>query len=121
MSRYLKHFTVVGDDPVQWSNDYQKWEEEEEAGENEAKQQDSEIKLEPTRSRVSFQDVMKKLFSSHRFQVRQSKPGPKGNEGEIWPKALVTIELMWDGAQEGVEAAQSLRALMVPTGTAVTS
>ncbi|XP_064025103.1 voltage-gated hydrogen channel 1 isoform X2 [Pogoniulus pusillus] len=69
MSRYLKHFTVVGDDPVQWSNDYQKWEEEEEAGENEAKQQDSEIKLEPTRSRVSFQDVMKKLFSSHRFQI----------------------------------------------------
>ncbi|KAM6051776.1 voltage-gated hydrogen channel 1 [Theristicus caerulescens] len=70
MSRYLKHFTVVGDDPVQWSNDYQKWEEEEEeAGENGAKQLDSEIKLEPTRSRVSFQSMMKKLFSSHRFQV----------------------------------------------------
>lgn len=67
MSRYLKHFTVVGDDPVQWSNDYQKWEEEEENGE---KQPDSEIKLEPTRSRVSFQHIMKKLFSSHRFQVR---------------------------------------------------
>ncbi|KFV50333.1 Voltage-gated hydrogen channel 1 [Gavia stellata] len=67
MSRYLKHFTVVGDDPVQWSNDYQKWEEEEEeAGE---KQPDSEIKLEPTRSRISFQDMMKKLFSSHRFQI----------------------------------------------------
>ncbi|NXY79010.1 HVCN1 protein, partial [Glareola pratincola] len=69
MSRYLKHFTVVGDDPVQWSNDYQKWEEEEEAGENGEKQSDSEIKLEPTRSRVSFQDMMKKLFSSHRFQI----------------------------------------------------
>lgn len=66
MSRYLKHFTVVGDDPVQWSNDYQKWEEEE----NGEKQLDSEIKLEPTRSRVSFQHIMKKLFSSHRFQVR---------------------------------------------------
>ncbi|NXS93975.1 HVCN1 protein, partial [Jacana jacana] len=65
MSRYLKHFTVVGDDPVQWSNDYQKWEEEEEAGEK----SDSEIKLEPTRSRVSFQDMMKKLFGSHRFQI----------------------------------------------------
>ncbi|NXN24352.1 HVCN1 protein, partial [Nycticryphes semicollaris] len=65
MSRYLKHFTVVGDDPVQWSNDYQKWEEEEEAGDK----LDSEIKLEPTRSRVSFQDMMKKLFSSHRFQI----------------------------------------------------
>lgn len=84
MSRYLKHFTVVGDDPVQWSNDYQKWEEEEE--ENGEKQPDSEIKLEPTRSRVSFQDMMKKLFSSHRFQVRQNKPGPKGNEGKTWAK-----------------------------------
>lgn len=71
MSRYLKHFTVVGDDPVQWSNDYQKWEEEEEeeAGQNGEKQPDSEIKLEPTRSRVSFQDMMKKLFSSRRFQI----------------------------------------------------
>lgn len=67
MSRYLKHFTVVGDDPVQWSNDYQKWEEEEE--EHGGKQTDSEIKLEPSRSQVSFQDVMKKLFSSHRFQI----------------------------------------------------
>ncbi|KAM4649346.1 voltage-gated hydrogen channel 1 isoform 1-T9 [Amazona ochrocephala] len=67
MSRYLKHFTVVGDDPVQWSNDYQKWEEEEEiAGE---KQTDSEIKLEPIRRHVSFQDMMKKLFSSRRFQI----------------------------------------------------
>ncbi|NXX84278.1 HVCN1 protein, partial [Urocolius indicus] len=66
MSRYLKHFTVVGDNPVQWSNDYQKWEDEEEAGE---KRPDSEIKLEPTRSHVSFQDMMKKLFSSHRFQI----------------------------------------------------
>ncbi|NWQ78651.1 HVCN1 protein, partial [Columbina picui] len=66
MSRYLKHFTVVGDDPVQWSNDYRKWEEEEEAGE---KQPDSEIKLEPTRSHLSFQIMMKRLFSSHRFQI----------------------------------------------------
>ncbi|NXN95940.1 HVCN1 protein, partial [Rhinopomastus cyanomelas] len=66
MSRYLKHFTVVGDDPVQWSNDYQKWEEEEEDGE---KQAVSEVKLEPTRRRVSFRDMMKKLFSSHKFQI----------------------------------------------------
>ncbi|NXC42429.1 HVCN1 protein, partial [Penelope pileata] len=64
MSRYLKHFTVVGDDPVQWSNDYRKWEEEEDNGEK-----DSEINLEPSRSRVTFQDVMKKMFSSHRFQI----------------------------------------------------
>ncbi|XP_032561271.1 voltage-gated hydrogen channel 1 [Chiroxiphia lanceolata] len=66
MSRYLKHFTVVGDDPVQWSNDYQKWEEEEDNGD---KQQDSEIKVEPARRQISFQDMMKKLFSSHRFQI----------------------------------------------------
>ncbi|XP_015733370.1 voltage-gated hydrogen channel 1 [Coturnix japonica] len=65
MSRYLKHFTVVGDDPVQWSNDYQKWEEEEEDN----GEKDSEIKLEPSRGRVTFQDVMKKLFSSRRFQI----------------------------------------------------
>ncbi|XP_067163172.1 voltage-gated hydrogen channel 1 [Apteryx mantelli] len=74
MSRYLKHFTVVGDDPVQWSNDYRKWEEEEEeeeeAGqESGEKQPESELKLEPSRSRVSIQDVLKKLFSSHRFQI----------------------------------------------------
>lgn len=92
MSRYLKHFTVVGDDPVQWSNDYQKWEEEEE--ENGEKQLDSEIKVEPTRSHVSFQDMMKKLFSSHRFQVRQNKPRLKGNEGETLPKPSVIAELM---------------------------
>ncbi|NXJ15425.1 HVCN1 protein, partial [Odontophorus gujanensis] len=65
MSRYLKHFTVVGDDPIQWSNDYQKWEEEEEDN----GEKDSEIKLEPSRGRVTFQDVMKKLFSSRRFQI----------------------------------------------------
>ncbi|NXC89578.1 HVCN1 protein, partial [Cercotrichas coryphoeus] len=66
MSRYLKHFTVVGDDPVQWNNDYRKWEEEDEAGE---KQPDGEIKLEPPGRHISFQYMMKKLFSSHRFQI----------------------------------------------------
>ncbi|XP_042684716.1 voltage-gated hydrogen channel 1 [Centrocercus urophasianus] len=65
MSRYLKHFTVVGDDPVQWSNDYKKWEEEDEDN----GEKDSEIKLEPSRAHVTFQDVMKKLFSSRRFQI----------------------------------------------------
>lgn len=104
MSRYLKHFTVVGDNPVQWSNDYQKWEEEEENGE---KHPDSEIKLEPSRRHVSFKDMMKKLFSSHRFQVRQNQPRPKGDEGEIWAKAPATAELMWDRAQGGLGAALS--------------
>ncbi|NXT95724.1 HVCN1 protein, partial [Anhinga rufa] len=69
MSRYLKHFTVVGDDPVQWSNSYQKWEDEEEEEEAGEKQPDMEIKQEPTRSHISFQAMMKKLFSSHRFQI----------------------------------------------------
>ncbi|KAM9371508.1 voltage-gated hydrogen channel 1 [Phaethornis superciliosus] len=69
MSQYLKHFTVVGDDLVQWSSNYQKWEEEQDAGENGEKQPDSEIKLEPTRSHISFQDMIKKLFSCHRFQI----------------------------------------------------
>lgn len=104
MSRYLKHFTVVGDDPIQWSNDYRKWEDEEEAGE---KRPDSEIKLEPARSHVSFQIMMKRLFSSHRFQVRQNTPRLKGDESEMWPKASVTAEPMWDGAQGGLGAALS--------------
>ncbi|NWI17506.1 HVCN1 protein, partial [Crypturellus soui] len=73
MSRYLKHFTVVGDDPARWNNDYRKWEEEEDeaaaAQESGEKQPQSELKLEPARRGVSFQDVLKKLFSSHRFQV----------------------------------------------------
>ncbi|XP_025970337.2 voltage-gated hydrogen channel 1 isoform X3 [Dromaius novaehollandiae] len=65
MSRYLKHFTVVGDDPARWSNDYRKWEEEEE----ESGEKQSELKLEPSRGHVSFQDMLKKLFSSRRFQI----------------------------------------------------
>ncbi|XP_074965996.1 voltage-gated hydrogen channel 1 [Phalacrocorax aristotelis] len=69
MSRYLKHFTVVGDDPVQWSSNYQKWEDEEEEEVAGERQPDMEIKQEPTRSHVSFQAMMKKLFSSHRFQI----------------------------------------------------
>lgn len=89
MSRYLKHFTVVGDDPVQWNNDYRKWEEEDEA-EPAEKQPDGEIKLEPPRRHISFQYMMKKLFSSHRFQVRQNKPRPRES---------VTAELLWEGAQ----------------------
>ncbi|NWT43856.1 HVCN1 protein, partial [Chroicocephalus maculipennis] len=111
MSRYLKHFTVVGDDPVQWSNDYQKWEEEEEAGENGEKQSDSEMKLAPTRSRVSFQDMMKKLFSSHRFQVRQNKRRPKGNEGETWPRAL--LQQSWCGMERAVFHYLSLSILTI--------
>ncbi|NXA37428.1 HVCN1 protein, partial [Eudromia elegans] len=73
MSRYLKHFTVVGDDTARWNNDYRKWEEEEEeeaaAAAQESGEKQSELKLEPARGRVSFQDVLKKLFSSRRFQV----------------------------------------------------
>ncbi|XP_019394318.1 PREDICTED: voltage-gated hydrogen channel 1 [Crocodylus porosus] len=69
MSRYLKHFTIVGDDPAQWSNDYRKWEEEETAEEAGDKQADSAIQVGPSVRQRSFQDVMKKLFSSHKFQI----------------------------------------------------
>lgn len=68
MSAYLKHFTVVGDDPAQWNNDYQKWEEEmeEEGGK---KPEESAIKMESAPRPPTFREVMKKLFKSHKFQV----------------------------------------------------
>lgn len=101
---------------MQWSNDYQKWEDEEdEAGE---KQLDSEIKLEPTRSHISFKDMMKKLFSSRKFQVRQNKPRPKGNKYRTWPKVPVTAEPVWDRARGGLGAAPSLGVLVVPARVA---
>ncbi|XP_074868899.1 voltage-gated hydrogen channel 1 [Carettochelys insculpta] len=68
MSMYLKHFTVVGDDPVQWGNDYKKWEEEQ-MEEGEEKPEDSTINVDTSVRPRSYQDMMKKLFSSHKFQV----------------------------------------------------
>ncbi|XP_077163457.1 voltage-gated hydrogen channel 1 [Paroedura picta] len=68
MSAYLKHFTVVGDDPAQWNNDYKKWEEEMEEG-GDGKPAESAIKMEPVPRPPTFRDVMRKLFQSHRFQI----------------------------------------------------
>lgn len=66
---YLKHFTVVGDDPVQWGNDYKKWEEEQVEEEGGQKPEDSTININSSIRPRSFRDVMKKVFSSHKFQV----------------------------------------------------
>lgn len=68
MSMYLKHFTVVGDDPQQWNNDYKKWEEEE-TEEEEGKAPEAAIKVESAPRLPTFRDVMKKLFQSHKFQI----------------------------------------------------
>uniref|UniRef100_A0A8D0BV42 Voltage-gated hydrogen channel 1 n=1 Tax=Salvator merianae TaxID=96440 RepID=A0A8D0BV42_SALMN len=67
MSMYLKHFTVVGDDPAQWSNDYKKWEEEMEEGE--AKTPETAVKAETVPRTPTFREVMKKLFQSRKFQI----------------------------------------------------
>ncbi|XP_062814701.1 voltage-gated hydrogen channel 1 [Anolis carolinensis] len=69
MSMYLKHFTVVGDDPTQWNNDYKKWEEEEMEEDGEGKVPDAAIKVDSAPRPPSFRDVMKKLFQSHKFQI----------------------------------------------------
>ncbi|XP_007422795.1 voltage-gated hydrogen channel 1 [Python bivittatus] len=69
MSMYLKHFTVVGDDPAQWNNDYKKWEEEETEEEGEGKTPEAVVKVESAPRAPTFRDVMKKLFQSHRFQI----------------------------------------------------
>nr|XP_060642004.1 voltage-gated hydrogen channel 1 [Anolis sagrei ordinatus]XP_060642005.1 voltage-gated hydrogen channel 1 [Anolis sagrei ordinatus] len=69
MSMYLKHFTVVGDDPAQWNNDYKKWEEEDMEEEGEGKAPDAAIKVDSPPRPPSFRDVMKKLFQSHKFQI----------------------------------------------------
>ncbi|XP_048370074.1 voltage-gated hydrogen channel 1 [Sphaerodactylus townsendi] len=69
MSAYLKHFTVVGDDPAQWNNDYKKWEEEEMEVESGAQPAVSTIKMEPAPRPPTFREVMRKLFQSHKFQI----------------------------------------------------
>ncbi|XP_053135739.1 voltage-gated hydrogen channel 1 [Hemicordylus capensis] len=68
MSMYLKHFTVVGDDPAQWNNDYRKWEEEE-LEEGEGKTPESAVKADPAPRPLTFREAMKKLFQSHKFQI----------------------------------------------------
>ncbi|XP_017454007.1 voltage-gated hydrogen channel 1 isoform X1 [Rattus norvegicus] len=79
MSRFLKHFTVVGDDYHTWNVNYKKWENEEDEeepaptsaeGEGSAVGPDAEAGSASTpRPSLDFRSRLRKLFSSHRFQV----------------------------------------------------
>ncbi|KAH0502284.1 Serine/threonine-protein phosphatase PP1-gamma catalytic subunit [Microtus ochrogaster] len=79
MSRFLKHFTVVGDDYHTWNINYKKWENEEDEeepaptsaqGEGSAVGADAEAGPGPTpRPTLDFRNRLRKLFSLHRFQV----------------------------------------------------
>lgn len=81
MSKFLKHFTVVGDDYHTWNVNYKKWENEEEEeepaptsaeGEGSAVGPDAEAGSASTpRPSLDFRSRLRKLFSSHRFQVRE--------------------------------------------------
>ncbi|XP_004709636.2 voltage-gated hydrogen channel 1 [Echinops telfairi] len=81
MSKFLRHFTVVGDDYHTWNINYKKWENEEEEEEEEdqpptpasgeegrAADPTAGPDSEPKRTR-DFRTMLRKLFSSHRFQV----------------------------------------------------
>ncbi|XP_052611260.1 voltage-gated hydrogen channel 1 isoform X2 [Peromyscus californicus insignis] len=79
MSRFLKHFTVAGDDYHTWNINYKKWENEEEEeepaptpaeGEGSTVGPDAEAGPVPApRPTLDFRNRLRKLFTSHRFQV----------------------------------------------------
>ncbi|XP_029777164.1 voltage-gated hydrogen channel 1 isoform X1 [Suricata suricatta] len=82
MSKFLKHFTVVGDDYHAWNVNYKKWENEEDEEEEEEQPPPAPASGEegraadPTaapapapRPPLDFRTTLRKLFSSHRFQV----------------------------------------------------
>ncbi|XP_051017517.1 voltage-gated hydrogen channel 1 isoform X2 [Acomys russatus] len=78
MSRFLKHFTVVGDDYHTWNVNYKKWENEEEEeeqaptsaeGEGSASPDAEAGSVQTPRPPLDFRSRLRKLFSSHRFQV----------------------------------------------------
>lgn len=80
MSKFLRHFTVVGDDYHTWNINYKKWENEEEEEEEEQAPApasgeeggvgDAEAAPRPApRPDRNFRSALRKLFSSHRFQV----------------------------------------------------
>ncbi|XP_004843869.1 voltage-gated hydrogen channel 1 [Heterocephalus glaber] len=82
MSRFLRHFTVAGDDYHSWNINYKKWENEEEEEEEEEQQQpppapasgeegrSAEAASVPgPRAPLDFRAKLRKLFHSHRFQV----------------------------------------------------
>lgn len=90
MSKFLRHFTVVGDDYHTWNINYKKWENEEEEEEEEqappAPASGEEGRAaEPTAARVpaprpplDFRTMLRKLFSCHRFQVGGQRPEMPG-------------------------------------------
>ncbi|XP_032732196.1 voltage-gated hydrogen channel 1 isoform X2 [Lontra canadensis] len=81
MSKFLKHFTVVGDDYHAWNINYKKWENEEDeedeeqtpqatASGEEGRAPDPAAAPGPApRPPLDFRATLRKLFSSHRFQV----------------------------------------------------
>lgn len=81
MGKFLKHFTVVGDDYHAWNINYKKWENEEEEEEEEQPPPtpvsgEEGRAADPTAAPAStpkrpldFRTTLRKLFSSHRFQV----------------------------------------------------
>lgn len=88
MSKFLKHFTVVGDDYHAWNINYKKWENEEEEEEEEqpppteaSASAEEGRATDPTpapapvpRPRLDFRTTLRKLFSAHRFQVGGQRP-----------------------------------------------
>ncbi|XP_036785113.1 voltage-gated hydrogen channel 1 isoform X1 [Manis pentadactyla] len=80
MSKFLRHFTVVGDDYQAWNINYKKWENEEEdeeeeqprapASSEEGRAADPAAAPVPApRPPLDFRTTLRKLFSAHRFQV----------------------------------------------------
>ncbi|XP_032095349.1 voltage-gated hydrogen channel 1 isoform X5 [Sapajus apella] len=81
MSKLLRHFTVVGDDYQAWNINYKKWENEEDEEEEEqppptpASGEEGRAAAPDTapgpapRTPLDFRGTLRKLFSSHRFQV----------------------------------------------------
>ena len=91
MSKFLKHFTVVGDDYHAWNINYKKWENEEEdeeeqppptpASGEEGRAADPTTAPAPApvpRPRLDFRTTLRKLFSAHRFQVGGQRPEMPG-------------------------------------------
>lgn len=95
MSKFLKHFTVVGDDYHAWNINYKKWENEEEEEEDEEEKEEQPPPTpasgeegraaDPTAAPVTaprrprdFRATLRKLFSSHRFQVGGQRPKMPG-------------------------------------------
>ena len=92
MSKFLKHFTVVGDDYQAWNVNYKKWENEEDDEEEEqpppTAASGEEGRADPTaaptpRPPLDFRATLRKLFSSHRFQVGGQRPKRLG-----WGRAI---------------------------------